>query len=405
MNSRNALATILALTLLSVLAGCGASKDTPTVTWWALPDRAGSEDLANACNGIARGYRIDVRLLPSRLEPRRADIIRRLSAGDDTVDVLTVDSALTAELAAAKYLVPPPADLTGPVGLLAPAVEAASYKGKAVAVPWWVDPYLLWYRGAAAERAGIDVKKPVTWNRLLAGADRVRASVQMDDADGTGLSDWVRGLVAESGGTVLQGTGRDPKIDMSGAAGRTAAGIVQFYAASGLGAGPSDDAAAEFAGSRGAFLVGRASVRSQPVLAQVAADMRPLRYPVVNGVSAAPMSGASLAVPRSSDQRKRAFDAVRCLTSAESQQKVMVNAGVGAARESAYVHPAVTKAMPFAQDLLAAARVGQNPPSSPYWHHAARAIDATWAPLSGVRTGTTPKKSAAAIAAAVGGGV
>ena len=396
---------MLALTLLSVLSGCAETDRTKTVTWWALPDRVGSEDLAKACTDIAGGYRIEVRLLPSSLEQRRADVIRRLSADDDTVDVLTVDAAITAELAAAEFLTPPPADLTRAAGLLPPALAAASYKGKPVAVPWWVDPYLLWYRGAAAERAGIDVTKPVSWNRLLAGADRVRASVQMDDTDGTGLSDWVRGLVTESGGTVLQGTGRDPKVDVAGAPGRSAAGVVQFYAASGLGAGPSTAATAEFAGSRGAFLVGRASVRSQPVLAQVAADMRPLRYPVVDNVSAAPMAAAALAVPRSSDQREHAFDAVRCLASTNSQQRIMVNAGVGAARLGAYDDPAVVKAMPFAKELLAAAQAAQAPPSSPYWHDVERAIDATWTPLSGVRTATTPQKSEAAIIAAVGGGL
>lgn len=404
-NTRKLVALLFALTSFSALAGCSGSKQAETVTWWALPDRVGSEDIAKACNASARGYRIEVKLLPSSLASRRADVIRRLSAGDKSVDILTVDAAITAELAAAKYLATPPPDLIGSTGLLAPALAAASYKGKPVAVPWWVDPYLLWYRGAAAERAGIDVQKPVSWNRLLAGADRVRASVQMDDADGTGLSDWVRGLVAESGGTVLQSTGRAPKVNVAGGAGRTAAGIVSFYAASGLGAGPTHTAASEFAGSRGAFLVARASVRSEPVLAQVASDMRPLRYPVIAGVSAAPMSGASLGVPRSSDQRKRAFDAVRCLSSAESQQKLMVNAGVGAAREAAYLEANVSKAMPFASKLLDAARAAQVPPSSPYWHDVTRAIDATWSPLSGVRASTTPAKSDAAITRAVGGGL
>jgi hypothetical protein len=97
---------------------------------------------------------------------------------------------------------------------------------------------VLWFRGAAAEHAGINTSRAVSWDALLSGADRIRASVQFDDDDGTGLSDWVRALVAESGGTVIKGTGREPKIGMGGDAGRVAAGIVQYYAASGLGIGP-----------------------------------------------------------------------------------------------------------------------------------------------------------------------
>jgi hypothetical protein len=70
-----------------------------------------------------------------------------------------------------------------------------------------------------------------------------------------------------------------------------------------------------------------------------------------------------------------------------------------------YSDPTVVKAVPFAKELLAAAQAGQTPPSSPYWHNAERAINATWAPLSGVRVGKTPRKSEAAIVDAVGGGL
>jgi multiple sugar transport system substrate-binding protein len=403
-NTRNVVVTILALTLLSTLAGCGG-KRTEVVTWWALPDRTGSEDLAQACSDVADGYRVEVRTLPESFAQRRADLIRRLSADDDSIDVLSLDGALTAEFAAAQYLAALPKDLRATTGLVPSSVAGASYKGKLVAVPWWVDPQVLWYRGAAAERAGIDVAKPVSWNKLLAGANRVRASVQIDDPDGTGLSEWVRGLVTNAGGTVLQGIDRKPRVGLNTPAGRSAAGIIQFYAASGLGAGPSDLAPGEFAGSRGAFLVARASVRSQSVLAPVASDMRPLPYPVVSGASRSPVASAALAVPASSDEPKAAFDAIRCLTTPESEQKVMVNAGVGAAREITYTRPQTREALPFADVLLTAARTGSNVPSSPYWHRAERALQATWTPLSAVNPKTTPEKSAKTVVDAVGGGL
>lgn len=404
MNTRNLLATILAITVLSTLTACGG-KRTQVVTWWVLPDRVGAEDLAQNCSDIADGYRIEVRELPPTLDDRRADLVRRLSAGDDDLDLLTLDTSLTAEFASAKFLATPPADLTATSGLVPTAVAGASHEGKVVAVPWWIDPQLLWYRGAAAERAGINVERPVSWNNLLAGADRVRASVQLDNADGTGLTDWVRALVAEAGGEVVRGTGRMPKTDLGGAPGRAAAGIVQYYAASGLGSGPTTNAPSEFAGSRGAFLVARASVRSLPAIAQVAPDMKPLPYPTVNGVSSAPVAGASLAVPKSSDQQKSAFDAVRCLSNAGSERKLMINAGVGAAREGVYSHPDVTKALPFANVILEAASKGLNVPPTPYWHNAERALRATWTPLSAVRPKTTPEKSATAVLDAVGGGL
>ncbi|HKY57782.1 MAG TPA: extracellular solute-binding protein [Aeromicrobium sp.] len=404
MRTRYFILLVLALTLSASLAGCGSSQ-TKTLTWWTLPDRVGEEALAEQCSDAAGGYRIDVHVLPPLLKDRRADLVRRLSAGGDDIDILTLDSALTAEFAAAKFLAPLPEALTFDIGIIPAAAEAATYRGKLVAVPWWVDPQLLWFRGASAERAGIDTNRPVSWDALLAGADRIRASVQVDNADGTGVSDWVVGLVAEAGGQVMTGTGRKPKVGLNSDAGRVAAGLVQFYVSSGLGAGPSDRALSEFAGTRGAFLVARASARTAREVVAIAADMRPLRYPVIGGVSKSPMAAAALAVPRSSENRKAAFAAIKCLSSAESQAEIMVNSGRGAARASVYQNGNVRRVVPYAPTLLSAARDGVNVPSTPYWHLAEKAITSAWTPLSAVAPNHTPKESAAAVATLVGGGL
>ncbi len=361
--------------------------------------------MARECSDAAAGYRIEARVLPRLLADRRADLVRRLSAGDRGIDILTLDSALTAEFAAARFLAPVPENLTTDVGLVRAAAEAATYRGKRVAVPWWVDPQLLWYRGASAERAGIDVSKPVSWDQLLAGADRTRASVQIDDADGTGVSDWVVGLVSEAGGQILQGTGRTPKVGLDSDAGRVAAGLVQFYMSSGLGTGPSERALTEFAGTRGAFLVARASARTSREVLAIAGDMRPLRYPVIGGVSKSPVAAASLAVPASSKNRRSAWAAIECLTSAESQAEIMVNSGRGAARWSVYQDADVRRVVPYAQTLLSAVREGVNVPSTPYWHLAEKAIESTWTPLSAVAPSRTPKDSARAVTTIVGGGL
>jgi len=401
--TRHFLQFVLALTLSASLAGCGGNQ-TKTLTWWTLPDRVGEEALARQCSDVADGYRIEVHVLPTLLRDRRADLVRRLSAGDN-IDILTVDSALTAEFAAAGFLAPLPEALSSDAGIIPTAAEAATYRRKLVAVPWWVDPQLLWFRGASAERAGIDTNRPVSWDSLLAGADRIRASMQIDNADGTGVSDWVLGLVAESGGQVMTGAGRKPTVGLNSDAGRVAAGVVQFYMASGLGDGPSVRALSEFAGTRGAFLVARASARTAREVVTIAADMRPLRYPVIGGESKSPLAAAALAVPASSENRKTAFAAITCLTSADSQAEIMVNSGRGAARASVYQDAKVRRVVPYARTLLSAARAGVNVPSTPYWHLAEKAINSAWTPLSAVAPNHTPKESAEAVANLVSGGL
>lgn len=403
-NPQKVPATVLAFTLCLALTGCSGGS-TKTLTWWSLPDRVGADSLARRCSDIADGYRVEVRTLSPLLADRRADVIRRLSADDHGVDILSLDSALTAEFAAAGYLRALPADLRSQAGLLPRAVSAASYKGTLVAVPWWVDPQLLWFRGAAAESAGVDTTKSISWDALLAGANRVRASVQFDDPDGTGMSDWVRGLLAESGGVVLRGTSRKPQVGLAGDAGRVAAGIVQFYAGSGLGSGPSAQAFGEFAGSHGAFLVARSSAKTAPALASVASDMRALPYPVIGGRSVSPLAGAALAVPTASDAPKAAFAAVRCLTSESAETEAMRNSGRGAARTSVYTRTPVTKAVPHADVLLKAARTGVNVPSTPHWHLAEAGLRMTWTPLSSVKPAVTPKQSQQAVTDLVAGGL
>lgn len=404
MSPRKAIATALALTFATALAGCG-SAPKKTLTWWTLPDRVGATALARDCSDLGNGYRIEVRPLPADLGTRRADLIRRLSADDRGIDILSLDSALTAEFAAAGFLATVPSRLRSTSGLIPRAVEAASYKGQLVAVPWWIDPQVLWFRGAAAERAGIDTTKPVSWDKLLSGANRIRASVQFADADGTGMSDWVRGLVAESGGTLIDGSGRKASVGLGGNAGRVAAGIVQYYASSGVGPGPTSLAYAEFAGTRGAFLLARASARSEPALASIAGDMKAIAYPVIDGASVAPLTGAALAVPAASNRRSEAFEAVACLTSLQAETRAMRNSGLGAAQTLAYGSSAVTDAVPQADLFLTAARSGVNVPSSPHWSRAEQALTMSWTPISAVTSRKTPKASAAAVRSAIRGGI
>jgi len=404
MSPRKAIATALALTFATALAGCG-SAPTKTLTWWTLPDRVGATALARDCSDLGNGYRIDVRPLPTALDDRRADLIRRLSAGDDSVDILSLDSALTAEFAAAGFLSPLPSSLQSTSGLIPRAVEAASFKGTMVAVPWWIDPQVLWFRGAAAERAGIDTTKAVSWDKLLSGANRIRASVQFADADGTGMSDWVRGLVAETRGDVIDGTDRKAAVGLDGNAGRVAAGIVQYYASSGVGPGPSQHAFAEFAGTRGAFLLARASARTEPALASVSGDMKAVPYPVIDGGSIAPLAGAALAVPTASDRRSESFKAIACLTTLQSEVRAMRNSGLGSARTFVYGSSLVLDSVPQADMFLTAANSGVNVPSNPHWFRVEQALQSSWTPISAVTSRSTPKSSAAAVKAAVKGGL
>ena len=407
MNRRGVVGAAL-VTMSLTLAGCAGSDSgsANALTWWVVPDRVDARSLADTCSSEG-GYTIELELLPPGIDQRRSEIVRQLAAGSDAIDILSLDTSLTAEMAAAGFLaaIPSEAEPTLTEGVLPKAVEAATHGERLVAVPWWLDPQLLWYRGTSAERAGLDTTKPVNWDDLLAGAERLGSTLQIDDPDGTGLGEWVRVLVAASGGTILEGEGRKPTIGLATDAGRAAAGIVQFYASAGIGPGPSPDARAEFAGARGGFLLASSAIVTDPALSAVGADMKAVPYPVVEGESVAPLSGVSLAVPKDARDTDLAFEAVTCLASEESQQTMMTESGHGATRSAVYEVDEVKSAIAASGVTLEAIETGVNVPSTPYWQRVRVALRDTWLPISGVSPSTTPADSQRAVTDLVAGGL
>ena len=407
MNRREVVGAALVLTSLT-LAGCAGpeSGSSRVLHWWVVPDRVDARTIAETCSSDG-GYTIELEQLPAGIDQRRSEIVRQLAAGNDAIDILSLDTSLTAEMAAAGYLAAVPDDVEPALtdGALPKAVEAASMGDRLVAAPWWLDPQLLWYRGTAAERAGLDTTKPISWDDLLAGAERLGSTLQIDDPDGTGLGDWVRVLVAAAGGTILEGEGREPKVGLATDAGRAAAGIVQFYAGAGIGPGPSPEARAEFAGARGGFLLASSAIVTDPALAAVVPDMKAVRYPVVEGESVAPLSGVSLAVPKDARDPDLAYEAVTCLTSAESQQAMMIGSGHGATRSAVYEAEEVKSAIASIEVTLEAVTSGVNVPSTPYWQRVRVALRDTWLPITGVSPSTTPAESQRAVTDLVAGGL
>jgi len=407
MNRRGVVGAAL-VTMSLTLAGCAGSDSgsANVLTWWVVPDRVDARTIAETCSSEG-GYTIELELLPPGIDQRRSEIVRQLAAGSDAIDILSLDTSLTAEMAAAGFLaaIPPEAEPTLTDGVLPKAVEVATHGERLVAVPWWLDPQVLWYRGTSAERAGLDTTKPISWDDLLGGAERLGSTLQIDDPDGTGLGEWVRVLVAASGGTILEGEGRKPTIGLATDAGRAAAGIVQFYASAGIGPGPSPDARAEFAGARGGFLLASSAIITDPALSAVGADMKAVPYPVVEGESVAPLSGVSLAVPKDARDTDLAFEAVTCLASEESQQTMMAESGHGATRSAVYEVDEVKSAIAASGVTLEAIETGVNVPSTPYWQRVRVALRDTWLPISGVSPSTTPADSQRAVTDLVAGGL
>ncbi len=403
-------AALLAVVTL-VLAACGGAAErgpdlAPVLRWYVGPERADVESLARSCSDASGGaYEIEVDRLPDDVEERHTDLLRRLTVRDDSIDLFSMDTAWSAELAAAQVLAPVPEDLKQPFAadVLPAALDAVTVDGLLVAAPWTFDPWLLWWRGNAAERAGLDPTQPITWDDLLAGAEASGRQVLVDDPDGEGLATWVASLVTGAGGRLLEGAGRDPGVGLDSAAGAEAAGIVEYLAQARLGADPTDDAADRLA-RRGGFVVAPSVFVSDPALAPVAGDLQWAPYPQVADTAAVPVTSTALAVPLYARDTTLSYDAVACLTSADSLATLMTSSGHSAARTSVYDAQDVAAGYPLADVTRPSLENAVTLPQTPYWPRVREALQKTWTPISSVGS-STPERSQRAVETAVGGGL
>ena len=108
-------------------------------------------------------------MLPRSASDQREQLLRRLAAKDDSIDLMSLDPVFVPEFAEAKLLAPIPEGQARSLseGALEPAVKGATWNGRLVAVPMWANTQVLWYRKSVARKAGLDLETaPVTWAKL-----------------------------------------------------------------------------------------------------------------------------------------------------------------------------------------------------------------------------------------------
>ncbi len=399
---RGHVAAAMATLIMGSLGACAAPDDSGArLLTWYVDDAASYAAMARTCADASGGeYRIELVEAPDDPAERRTDLIQRLRTGAGP-DLIGLDTSLVAELASSDLLEPVPAAVADDLsdGRTPESLDAVTHDGALIAAPWWYEPFVLFHRGSVAERAGLDVSSAVTWNELSAGAARVGGTVQIA---GT-MTEWVGALVAGGGGSLV---GEGPEIGLNGAGSTAAATAVRTYAASGVGPGPSAQAAASFASSGGAFLVAPVSEVSSTELAPVASELKIAAYPrTAAGTSApAPLVGTSLAVAAGTDDPGAAFEAVACLTGAEAQRSLVATTGHVPTLTEVLESPSTGETLTRLDIVTEALAEGVAEPRTPDAHLLRLAIDSTWLPLSGVGA-ETPARSAAAATRLLDGGL
>src|ERR1700761_1618845 len=147
------------------VAACGGSSDKSgavTLNWWAGNQPGGSfQKAAEYCSQHSNGeYRIKVNLLGTDADSQRQSLVRRLAAGDSSIDLMAMDVVLTAEFAEAKWVLAFPDNKVAALkrDRLAGPLKTATYHGTLYAAPGNSNTQLLWYR-----KSQVKGPVPTTW--------------------------------------------------------------------------------------------------------------------------------------------------------------------------------------------------------------------------------------------------
>ncbi|KNX36442.1 extracellular solute-binding protein [Luteipulveratus halotolerans] len=389
------------------LAACGSDDSaggSRTLTWYINPDvgnadatKGGQATLAKECADASGGkYRINVQLLPNSASDQRIQLLRRLAAGDTSMDLMSIDPVFVAEFAEAGYLAPVPASLEPQFreDRVQSAIEASTWNGKLVAVPFWSNTQLLWYRKSAAQQAGLDMTKPVTWDQLIAAADKSKTDIGVQASLYEGYTVWINALVAGAGGKILQNpgaAGEDTRLGLDSAAGREAARIISTIAKKGLG-GPSIGSNEEtqsldlFQGKKANFLVNWPYTYG--ALTGDKKDVAATVYPrtVADKASAPPYGGIQIGVGAKSKNPGLAYEAAACITNRQHQADYMAKAGNPASRKASYTDAEVLKAFPngIAQTIRGSLDVASPRPQSQYYGDISTGLQQKFSPPGAV---------------------
>ncbi|PWI12522.1 ABC transporter substrate-binding protein [Streptomyces sp. NWU339] len=383
--------------MASTLAACGGEQEgsgPTTLNWYNFPDDSGAlQKAADRCGRASGGrYRISYNKLPRGADGQRQQMVRRLAAQDDSLDILGLDVTWPAEFAEARWI----REWTGETkrrateDTLRVPLRTATWKGRLYAVPYNTNTQLLWYR------EDLVPTPPTTWSEMLTmSRDLARQGkphyVEIQGAQYEGLTVWFNTLVNSAGGSILNPSATAPSL---GAPAVRAAALMRDFARS-PAADPSLPNQMEDQ-NRLAMESGAAALEiNYPFVypsmkannPQLFKSFRWAPYPRIDAARPArpTIGGIDLAVSAYSRHPDLAFEAALCLRDHENQLTAALEGGLPPTLRSLYDEPTLMKQYPFSQDVLAALESASVRPVTPAYQNVSIAVSHTLSPPSAVK--------------------
>ncbi|MFB9903449.1 ABC transporter substrate-binding protein [Allokutzneria oryzae] len=364
--------TALALAATALTSCAPAVGSIPTLAVYKYPQEH-FQSIVDNCNERAAGrYKLVYRKLPREADGQREQLVRRLAAEDEDIDIMGLDVTWVAEMAEARWIREVPAGVREEIerGTLEIPLETARWKGKLYGAPDNTNVQLLWYRSDLVS------KPPATWTELLAVAGELKRQgkpyyVEAQGKSYEGLTVLVNTLVNSAGGSLVSADGQKSTVD-DGA--MEALRQLKEIAASpvvnpAFASSAEDEGRLAMQAGRSAFMVNwpyvYPAMRSQNP--QLFPHFTWAPYPRISAEDPARVTvgGIDYAVSSYSRYPAESFDAVLCLRNKENQRIGAVEGGVPPTLESVYDDPGIAESVPMKDAILSTLRQSSTRPKVP----------------------------------------
>jgi multiple sugar transport system substrate-binding protein len=319
-------------------------------------------EVVSAFNDSQTKIRVTYKELPppSSSTEVHQSLVQQLARRNGDPDVFTLDIIWIAEFAAAKWALPLDQYFKDATGEYFPGmVQACTWQDKLVALPWFVDSGMLYYR------KDLGISAPSTWDELIAsakqatGSGKVKFGFLWQAKQAEVLVCDLVSFIGSNGGAILQPDGKtvsiadEPAIqavqlmyDLINKEQITPADVLSW---------DEEPSRRPFTGGEAAFLrnwsyvwkIAQSEAESK-VVDQVAVVPLP-HFP--DKKSSAALGGYQYGINASSKKREAAGEFVRWMSSPETQLRFATQLGLCPTRAAVFEQKEIGTEQPFMQQL------------------------------------------------------
>nr|WP_297885261.1 ABC transporter substrate-binding protein [uncultured Blautia sp.] len=346
-----------------------------------------TQKIVDAYNESQDKVQVETVILPQDANTVHDDFVNKLASGDTSVDVMGLDVTYISEFGSAGWL----ADLTDLVdpsvteGMLTGPVEGATIDGKLVAMPWFTNSSVLFYRSDVLEELGAEV--PTTWEGWMELADKavgingVEYGADFQAAQSEALvCNWVE-YVWSNGGDILDKDG-NPVVNSENniEATEIMKKLVDEYAPEGVTTYAETESEQVFKEGKCLFIRDWSGFWSsgQDEGSKVTGKIAATKLPVgPSGTeSHTCLGGLDLVINNNIDDQHKeaAADFISYMASPETQKEMTLISSQPPVVESVYTDAEILEAIPFYEEFVDIIATGKSRPLSPKYAKVSDAI-------------------------------